>query len=72
MKIKYIVAIVYAFVAIGFACYGALWGGAAYKSFAYHLGRGIVWPVLIFPGLGQLIGGLVIVGVIALLVASKR
>jgi len=72
VKIKYIAAIVYALVALGVACYGAWWGEMAYKSFAYHFGRGIVWPVLIFPGLGQLIGGLVIVGVIFLLVVLKK
>jgi hypothetical protein len=36
------------------------WGQYSYKSFAYHIGRGIVWPAVMFPSVGKFIGGVII------------
>lgn len=51
----------YLVIAVLFALYGWLFGDTSHKSFAANLGRGIVWPVLIFPSLGVIIGGAVLV-----------
>ena len=61
----------YALLAVVFAIYGNWWGAYAYKGFAYNLGRGLIWPVIIFPVLGKIIGGIVLVVVIVLLLAKK-
>lgn len=55
-----------------FAVYGNIWGETHYKSFAYNVGRGLVWPVILVPALGNIIGAIVLVVVIiAILVLVK-
>ena len=52
-----------------FAVYQHFWGHHSYKSFAYHLGQGVVWPAVMFPSVGKFIGGIMIllfIGFIAL------
>lgn len=69
MKASHIAIIVYLVVGLLFAIYGNFWGDYDYKGFAYNLGRGLVWPTIIFPSLGKVIGGIIIiafVGYIAL------
>lgn len=52
-----------------FALYGWLFGPNSYRGFMYNLGRGLLWPVMIFPELGKALSGLVIlIFVIAVLV----
>ncbi|MGF6727768.1 putative membrane-bound spermidine synthase [Paraburkholderia sp. GAS41] len=47
-------------------------GATHYKSFAYNLGRGLIWPVVMIPALGKIIGAIVLVAVvIAILVFVK-
>lgn len=53
-----------------FALYGWLFGDNSYKSFAYHLGTGVVWPVVLFPGLGKLLGAGILVLFVALVTMS--
>ena len=62
-----------AYVAIGllFALYGTLWGPYAHKSFMYNLGRSIVWPAQIIPGIGELLTIVIVIGVIVLLSMRK-
>lgn len=62
-----------AYVAIGllFALYGTLWGPYAHKSFMYNLGRSIVWPAQIIPGIGELLTIAIVIGVIVLLSMRK-
>jgi hypothetical protein len=60
----------YAVIGFFFAVYEHFWGAYSYKSFAYNLGQGVVWPAVMFPVVGQIIGGvltLVIIGAIALM-----
>ena len=52
------------------AVYANNWGDEPYRSFAYHLGQGLVWPVMVLPGLGKFIGGLLIVAMVAFVMAS--
>lgn len=58
---------VYLAIGVVFALYGWLFGDNSYKSFAYNLGMGLVWPVMIFPALGQVMGVVILVAFIALL-----
>lgn len=44
-----------------YALYAWMFGDTAHKSFAYNLGQGLVWPAVMFPSLGKLIGGAVLV-----------
>lgn len=66
-----VVAGLYALLIVVFAVYGNWWGDYAYKGFAYNLGRSLFWPVIIFPGLGKIIGGVVLLAVIVF-VLSRR
>lgn len=58
-----------AYFAVGilFALYGWMFGVHSSKSFAYNLGQGVFWPVTVFPSLGPVIGGIILVVFIALL-----
>ena len=58
----------YCGIALLFSVYGWLFGPYRGRGFFYNLGQGIVWPATIFPALGALVGGIIIVTVIALLV----
>lgn len=64
MSIKNKIINTYFVVGLLFALYGWLFGSTSYKSFAYNLGRGLVWPLMIFPELGKAIGGIIILVVI--------
>lgn len=39
--------------------------GHDHHGFFYHLGMGLVWPAVIFPGVGKIIALVLIVGLIA-------
>lgn len=54
----------YFIIGLLFAIYQNFWGQQSYKSFAYHLGQGIVWPVVMFPSVGKFIGGILILLII--------
>lgn len=62
----------YLFIAFIVAVYGNWWGDYAFRGFAWNFGRALVWPVIMFPSLGQIIGGIVLVGGAILLLALKR
>ena len=64
--------VIYVLLIFAFAIYGNWWGDFAYKGFAYNLGRSLIWPVIIFPGIGKAIGAVVLVGVIGLLMLKRR
>ena len=50
-----------------------IWGRYAYKGFFYNLGQGLIWPAVVFPSLGKMIGGLIwIVVIFCLLVFVRR
>ena len=62
----------YLLVMVCFAIYGSLWGQYAYKGFANNLGRSLVWPVMIVPGLGQALGALLLVGFVLFVTMKKE
>ena len=53
-------------IALVFAVYLANWGDSAYRGFAYNLGAAIFWPITMFPGLGKIIGGIIMIIVVVL------
>lgn len=55
-----------------FAIYGTNWGSHASSGFMYNFGASILWPIKIFPALGEIIGGIVIVGAIGYYVLNKN
>lgn len=54
----------YVVVAFIFAFYAVNFGPFQHKSFAYNLGRGIVWPFTIFPTMGIVLS-VIVIGVYA-------
>lgn len=67
-----VVAGLYVFLIFVFAIYGNWWGDYAYKGLAYNFGRALIWPVIIFPKLGKVVGGIVLLCVIGFLVLKRR
>lgn len=47
-----------------FWIYLSNWGALAHKGAAYNLGRALIWPAVVFPSLGQAIGGIIIVALV--------
>ena len=53
--------VISSYLVIGFLCHlSTLLGQYNYKSFAYNIGQGFVWPAVMFPVLGKIIGGILI------------
>lgn len=52
-----------AYFAIGllYAVYAWIWGPNAFRGFFYNLGGGLIWPLMLFPGLGKIVGAIVLV-----------
>lgn len=56
-----------------FTLYGWIAGPHRHRSFFYNLGVGLAWPITLFPQLGELIGMVLLVGlVLAVLIFGKR
>ena len=70
MKVKIIVT--YLVIGLFVALYTWLFGDTAHKSFMYNLGGGFVWPAVMFPSLGKVIGGLILAGFIGYAVLNNR
>lgn len=51
-------------VALLFAIYSSIWGPYHFRGFAWNLGRAIVWPAVMFPVLGHILGAIILVVVI--------
>lgn len=62
----------YLIIGLLFAIYGANWGDHAYRGIFYNLGIGLVWPVIMFPSLGNLIGGVIMVVVVAVVLLIMK
>lgn len=63
---------VYVLLIFVFAIYGNWWGAYAFKGFGFNLGRAVVWPVILFPSLGKVIGGLVVIVMVGLLTFGRK
>ena len=51
---------IYLVIGFFFAVYQHYWGQYNYKSFAYNIGQGFVWPAVMFPVVGKIVGGILI------------
>ena len=71
MSKKQNIIIVYLIIGLIFGLYQWFFGPVASRGLIYNLGRGLVWPAVMFPALGQIIGAIIIVAVIAALVILK-
>jgi hypothetical protein len=72
MKKSHIFWIVYLIIAVITAIYGNIWGEMHHKGFFYNLGRGLIWPTIIFPALGKAIGTIVILAFVAFIAFKKN
>lgn len=54
----------YVLIAILVCTYGTFFGDYSHKGFAYNLGRSVIWPAVIFPSLGHVVGGVLIIAFI--------
>ena len=61
MKTKTKIILAYLVIAFIFAIYLSKFGPNQARGFAYAFGQSIVWPALIFPGIGQVIGAILII-----------
>lgn len=48
------------------------WGQFAYKGFFANLGRGLIWPAIVFPSVGKVLGALLLIVVIGGVLAFGR
>lgn len=63
---------IYAVIGFLFAVYQHFWGQYNYKSFAYNIGQGIVWPAVMFPSVGKFIGGVILLGIITAIALRQK
>ena len=62
----------YAILIVVFAIYGTLWGDYAFKGFWFNFGRAMIWPVIVLPGLGKLIGAARLLGFVGNMLTLRR
>lgn len=61
----------YLLIGVVFALYKHF-GTYDLHGFAYHLGQGLVWPAVMFPAVGKVIGAVVTLVVIGFLLLRSR
>ncbi|WP_126624125.1 hypothetical protein [Acinetobacter ursingii] len=62
----------YLVIGFFFAIYQHFWGQYNYKSFAYNIGQGFVWPAVMFPVVGKIIGGILILCLVGFLTMRSK
>ncbi|PTQ87178.1 hypothetical protein [Agitococcus lubricus] len=73
MKLKQTLITAYVGIAILFGLYGSIWGQYDYKGFFYNMGRGLIWPAIMFPSLGKVIALILILAMlVGLTLFGKR
>jgi hypothetical protein len=70
IRMKYLIGL-YTLLIVPFCVYGYFWGEYAYKGFAYNLGRAFIWPAIVFPVIGQILGVMVLLGLIYFLTMRR-
>lgn len=68
---RYILFVGYMIISFLYSLYGYFFTFYGYKGFAYNLGRGLVWPFVMFPSLGEIVGGIIILAIIFFGVISQ-
>ncbi|MBI5925881.1 MAG: hypothetical protein HY836_09815 [Aquabacterium sp.] len=61
MKLKHKLILAYIAIGLLYACYAHFFGSNPSKPWGWHIGQGLVWPAVLIPGLGSLIGGVIII-----------
>lgn len=69
MDIKQKLISAYLILVIAFATYGTFFGDFSNHGFFFNLGRGLLWPAIILPSLGWLIGAIIIIVFVVLVTA---
>ncbi|SDT55965.1 hypothetical protein [Pseudomonas prosekii] len=62
----------YFVIGLIYALYSWMFTIYSHASFAYNLGRGLIWPAAMFPAFGAFIGGIIIVVVIGAIHLNRR
>ena len=62
----------YLTIGLLFTLYQYFRGQYSYKSFAYHLGQGVIWPAVMFPSVGKFIGGIILLLFIGFLALRSK
>lgn len=62
----------YVILIVVFAIYGTWWGDYAFKGIWFNLGRAVIWPAILLPSFGKLIGALVLIGIVGTLALRSR
>ncbi len=65
MKVKQLLITAYVAIGILYGLYSAIWGQYDYKGFFYNMGRGLMWPFIMFPTLGQILALVIILAMLA-------
>lgn len=60
---------IYLVIGIGYALYQTFFTHS-HHGFFYNLGVGLVWPLVMFPALGKIVGAILIIVVIAAIVMN--
>lgn len=63
-NLKIFLISLYLGIGLIYAIYQNFFGKLYYKDFAYHIGKGLVWPASMFPSFGKAVGVLIVIGVI--------
>lgn len=60
----------YLVIAMGFTVYESLFGAENYRGFFYNFGKSLVWPFLVFPILGKIVGSILLLVIIGAVIVS--
>ncbi|AIL75018.1 hypothetical protein N0P26_002970 [Acinetobacter baumannii] len=71
-NLKQITIVVYLVIGFFYAIYQHFWGLYSYKGFAFNLGQGLAWPFIMFPTLGKIVGGILILLFIIFIVLKPK
>lgn len=72
MKIVQFLVGLYLVIGLGMAIHGAYFGDETFRGLAWHLGRGLVWPGVMFPSFGKAVGGTLMVAIILAVLGLKK
>lgn len=54
------------------ALYQSFWGHLRYESMGYIAGSSLVWPAVWFPGLGEIIGGIIFIALFIIFFIGRK
>lgn len=71
MQVKHKIITGYLIIALLFGMYGTFFGEHSQRGFFFNIGKGLVWPAIMFPSLGLAFGSIIMVGVVILVLIIK-